>query len=99
MSYSEGRVKTTIEAFPKSNELFTTKLKKDVKPRLIFNPPDVAKATTSYINHNLIRWSRQNPEFIVAYNTGDLCDHLYNRYNELKDPVVLTWDGSRFDAH
>lgn len=36
---------------------------------------------------------------MVGYNTGDLCKKLTAAYRTLKDPVVVTWDGSNHDAH
>lgn len=72
----------------------------DIKPRNLFNPSPSLKALGSYLGQSLINWARENVfGFMVGYNTGDLCDALNAAYRKLKDPVVVTWDGSNHDAH
>lgn len=36
---------------------------------------------------------------MVGYNTGDLCSILTTCYKKLKNPIIVTWDGSNHDAH
>jgi hypothetical protein len=36
---------------------------------------------------------------MVGYNTGDLCRILTESWNKLKNPCIITWDGSNHDAH
>lgn len=66
----------------------------------MFNPSPSLKALGSYIGSILIAWARENVfGFMVGYNTGDLCNILTSCYRKLKNPVVVTWDGSNHDAH
>ena len=39
------------------------------------------------------------PGFMVGYNTGELQRYLEKSWSALKDPVIVTWDGSQHDAH
>lgn len=93
------RVTSRLEGFVKVDELFYEKARGSINPRMIFNPPRAAKAVTSWVNHTLIQIMRQDPGFIVGYNTDELTDILTKSWNELEDPVAITWDGSKFDSH
>lgn len=88
-----------MDVVQKSNEFHYSE-ESTIKPRLIFNPSDVAKFTGSYINLPLIKIAKKlYPEFISGVNTEQLAEIMTTKRKELKNPKIIYYDHSSHDAH
>lgn len=66
----------------------------DVRGRIVWNPSDEIKVFGGVINANLIKLAHMDDSFVHGLNMESLADDILRKYKKVKNPVLLSWDGS-----
>jgi hypothetical protein len=100
---TKGKLDLKFYPMPKKNETqYVTAIEKH-KPRNIMNPSESVKAVGGWIVSNLLRLSKKTkllgPHIVQGQTPDEIKDAILLGYKTVENPVCVSWDGGRHDAH